>query len=172
MDPATSAPPERRPLAALDCHTAMLRRYLLTLGARPDRIGDLIQEAFVVSLQKGVEDQGRAAIASWLRGVVRNLLLRERRSAGARREVELAGEVWRERCADGDGDELVDAMRECIRQLPARGQAIVQRVYGDGDGRAAIGAEFGLVADGVKTALRRLRTALKECLERRLRGGA
>ena len=148
----------------------MLRRYLLTLGARPDRVDDLIQEAFVVSLQKAVEDRGRAAVGSWLRGVARNLLLRERRSAGARREVELAGEVWREQCGDGDGGELVHTLRECIRQLPPRGQAMVQRVYGDGVGRAPVGAEFGLVADGVKTALRRLRAALKACVERRRRG--
>ncbi len=50
----------------------MLRRYLQTLGARLDRIDDLVQETFVVALQK-LEDHDPWAVAAWLRGVARNL---------------------------------------------------------------------------------------------------
>src|SRR5204863_9783919 len=116
-----------------------------------------------------IEARGRVAVAVWLRGVARHLLLREWRSAAKRREVELCDRVWNEQCADGDGGDLVDALRECVRSLPARSRVMLQQAYGDGGGRAEIGRAFGLVADGVKTALRRLRSALKECLQRRLR---
>lgn len=147
----------------------MLRRYLRTVGVREDRIDDLIQEVFVTALQKPIEHRGDRAFGAWLRGVARNLVLRERRSVGARREVELGDEVWCEACGDDDGGELVDALRHCVRQLPARSRAMLQRVYGEGDGRRELGREFGLVTNGVKTALRRLRAALKDCMQRRLR---
>jgi RNA polymerase sigma-70 factor, ECF subfamily len=162
--PATVTPA----VAAFDVHLPMLRRYLQTLGVRPDRVDDLVQETLVVALQKQIEDRGAWAAAAWLRGVARNLLLRERRSAAQRREVELADEVWNEQCGDGDGGELVEALRECVRQLPARSRALLQQAYGEGGGRVELGRAFGLVADGVKTALRRLRAALKDCMHRRL----
>ncbi|MCA8977130.1 MAG: hypothetical protein KDC98_20575 [Planctomycetes bacterium] len=148
----------------------MLRRYLFTLGAGADRIDDLVQEVFVFALQRGVEDRGRPAVGAFLRGVAKNLMLRDRRSAARRREVELADEVWREECGDGDGEHRLDALARCVEALPARGRAMLQRVYADCAGRAALGAEFGMVPDGVKTALRRLRAGLWQCVQRRLRG--
>lgn len=147
----------------------MLRRYLRTLGARADRVDDLVQETFVVALQKQFEVRGDMGFAMWLRGVARHLLLREWRSAARSREVELCDRVWNEQCGDGDGEDLVDALRECVRKLPARSRVMLQQAYGEGDGRAELARAFGLVADGVKTALRRLRAALKDCMQRRLR---
>jgi RNA polymerase sigma-70 factor, ECF subfamily len=149
----------------------MLRRYLSTLGARPDNVDDLVQEVFVTTMTKRPEDRGPDALGAWLRGVAKNLLLRERRTAASRREVELADEVWREECDDGDGGELLDALQHCVGRLPGRSRAMLQSAYGEGAGRAGIGAEFGLQSDGVKTALRRLRAILRQCVERRLRGG-
>jgi len=157
---------------ALQPHGAMLRRYLFVLGARVDRLDDLVQEVFVLVLQKGLDDRGAVAVGAFLRGVAKNLLLRDRRSVGARREVELADEVWRGDCGDSDGNERIDALRGCIEALPERSRALLHRTYRDGLGRAAVAAELGLRLDGVKTALRRLRDGLRECVERRLRGGA
>ncbi len=148
----------------------MLRRYLYVLGARVDRIDDLVQEVFVVVLQKGFEDRGPAAIGAFLRAVAKNLLLRDRRSLAARREVELADGTWSSQCGDDDGSFRIDALRQCVETLPTKGRQMLQRCYGDDAGRAALGAEFGMVADGVKTALRRLRAALRACVERRMRG--
>tara|TARA_R110002072_G_scaffold162687_1_gene314778 strand:- start:1543 stop:2028 length:486 start_codon:yes stop_codon:yes gene_type:complete len=153
-------------------HAAMLRRYLHVLGAGADRVDDLLQEVFVVALHKLVDDRGAAAAASFLRGVAKNLLLRQRRSWAARREIVFGDEVWREQCNDGSGDRRVDALRSCIDGLPERSRELLRRCYADDAGRHELGDEFGLAVDGVKTALRRLRAALRECIERRIRGGS
>jgi RNA polymerase sigma-70 factor (ECF subfamily) len=149
----------------------MLRRYLYVLGAPVDRIDDLLQEVFVLVLRRGLEDRGAGPVGAFLRGVARNLLLRERRSVAARREVELADEVWRKQCEPDDGAARLVALRRCVDALPLRSRALLARCYGDGAGRGELGAEFGLAVDGVKTALRRLRAALRACIGRRLRGG-
>lgn len=156
--------------AELPPHTDLLRRYLYVLGAPLDRIDDLVQEVFVVALQKGLVDQGPTAVAAFLRGAAKNLLLRSRRSLAARREVELADEVWQQQCEAIDDDVRIAALRQCVAALPDRSRGLLQRCYGDGAGREALAAEFGLLAEGVKTSLRRLRAALRECVERRLRG--
>jgi len=147
----------------------MLRRYLITLGVAVDRVDDLVQDVFVIALEKWPAVRGNSGKAGWMRGVARNLFLRACRSAALRREVELADEVWHEECFEGDGDELVAALRVCVRGLPQRSQRMLQRAYGQGDGRAVLAREFRVTANGVKTALRRLRSALKQCMERRLR---
>ena len=154
-------------------HTGMLRRYLFVLGAGADRIDDLVQEVVVVALQKDVQDRGEGPVGAFLRRIAKNLVLRDRRSAAARREVELADEVWRAECRDdaGDGEVRLAALRACVAALPERSRNLLARCYGDGAGRSELGVEFGLLADGVKTALRRLRAALRECVDRRLRGG-
>ena len=148
----------------------MLRRYLYVLGARPDRLDDLVQEALVVALQCAgdVRDE-RGGVRAFLCGVAKNLLLRDRRSAVRRREVELADEVWRE---EPGVDARIDALRRCVAELPERSRHLLERTYRDGAGRAESARELGMRRDGVKTTLRRLRAALKACVERRLRGGA
>ena len=165
---ATTAPG----LPELAGHAGMLRRYLFVLGATADRLDDLVQEVFVVALQKRIEDRGHGPVAAFLRAVAKNLLLRERRDAGRQREVELADEVWQARCGGDDGEARLAALRECVAALPARGRQLLERCYGARAGRVGLGREFGLLPDGVKTALRRLRAALRECVQRRLRGEA
>lgn len=63
----------------------MLQRYLFVLGVRADRIDDLRQETFALALQKRIEDRGHGPVGAFLRGVAKHLVLRERRSAAARR---------------------------------------------------------------------------------------
>ena len=58
----------------------MLRRYLYVLGAHADRLDDLVQDAFVIALEKRPEDRGEAAFGAFLRAIGKNLVLRERAS--------------------------------------------------------------------------------------------
>lgn len=148
----------------------MLRRYLFVLGAAPDRLDDLVQDVFVTALEKSFEDRGPAATGGLLRAVARHLLLRARRSAAARREVELAHEAWCEDAAidgDEDGDGRVAALRACLDALPARCRQLLRGAYEDRLGRHELAARFGLRPGGVKTALRRVREALRQCVERK-----
>lgn len=154
--------------AALNAYTTMLRRYLYVLGADRNRVDDLIQEVFVLVLRKEPEQSDRRAFGAFLRGCAKNMLLRERRSAGACREVELADEVWQQttECQDA----RVEALRTCVDALPSRSRKLLESTYEDELSRSAIGQLFGMREDGIKTTLRRLRAGLRECVERRLRG--
>ena len=147
----------------------MLRRYVFVLGVRADRVDDVVQEVFVVALTKPFEDRGPDATGAFLRAIGKNLVLRERRSAAARREVELADAVWHEEPGD---DARIDALRQCVGELPERSRQLLEMTYGDGAGREDAARAMGMRGDGVKTALRRLRAALRACVERRLGGGA
>lgn len=177
-DTAAGARPATAGHEALVPHLAMVRRYLFVLGARAAAVDDLAQEAFAAALQLPFADRGSAAAGAFLRAVAKNMLLRERKSASARREVELGNEVWRARCGDGDGGsggdgtgtDRIAALRVCVEALPGRSRDLLAGAYEEGLGRRALAARSGLAVFGVKSALRRLRAALKACVERRLRG--
>lgn len=70
-------PPPVGAVPDLHGHAEMLRRYLYVLGARADRLDDLVQEVFAVALKKEVQDRGPAALGAFLRGVAKNMLLRD-----------------------------------------------------------------------------------------------
>jgi RNA polymerase sigma-70 factor (ECF subfamily) len=172
MDTAVHAGPRLLAAGDLAPRAGMLRRYLLVLGAPVDRLDDLVQEVFVLALQRPFEHRGDAAVGVLLRGIARNLLLRVRRSAAARREVELAHEVWCEDDGERDGDERLDALRACVEQLPPRSRALLDACYREQRGRDELARAFAMRPDGIKTALRRLRDGLRACVERRRGTGA
>jgi DNA-directed RNA polymerase specialized sigma24 family protein len=76
--------------------------------------------------------------------------------------------VWIARCGDGPGDDYTDALRACVEQLPERSRLLLRATYCEDKGRNAAGERCGLGRDGVKSALRRLRTFLHGCITRRL----
>jgi RNA polymerase sigma factor (sigma-70 family) len=168
--PSAAAPPSaaRRLPADLarivECHEQTLRRYLRVLGAGGD-LDDLVQETFLVLLQRDFVDEGPRPTAAFLRRTARHLFLRRHR--GLLPQVEAADLVWRQECGDDDGDGYVAALRACLQQLGARAARIVQASYQEELGREAIARELAMTADGVKTALRRIRSRLAECIERR-----
>jgi len=147
-------------------HARMVRRYLRVLGAAGADLDDLLQETFVVLLKREFEDRGGAAVATFLRTTARFLFLRRNRDALP--QVEAADAVWERRCGDDDGAGYLAALRACLATLGERARRIVQLGYDEDLGRASIAQQLGMTADGVKTALRRARDALRQCIERRL----
>lgn len=169
-----TAEPATAPQARLDAaagarlyarHAPALRRYLRVLGAGTD-LDDLLQATFLVLLQRGFVERGDAPTAAFLRTTARQLFLRRHRNLLP--QVEAADAVWARRCGEGDGSDYVDALRACLQQLGNRARTIVELCYGECRGRAEVAASLGMTADGVKTALRRIRSSLKHCIERRL----
>ena len=158
LDPAASA----RLYAA---HADGVRRYLRVLGAGGE-LDDLVQQTFVVLLERPFEQRSEAATAAFLRSTARHLFLR--RNRGLLPQVEAADEVWDRCCGDRDGQGYVDALRVCLQQLGGRARSMIELRYGHELGRDGVARALGMKPDGVKTALRRIRAALKACIERRL----
>lgn len=151
-------------------HRRALWRYLRVLGADASLADDLAQESFVVALRReGFDASDPAAVFVFLRTTARHLWLKSQHRRGDEPAVLEADAVWNDTCGDGDGDGegYLAALRECMKQLPPRSRELLQATYGEAAGRAATATRFALSADGVKSALRRLRTFLHDCITRR-----
>src|SRR5262245_2740678 len=168
--------PERRdevrePRDALSAATRRVARYLRFLGCERESIDDLTQETLLAAVGTFADS---APPLPWLLTVARNALRMHLRRRGRRREVadlDRLHELWIEQARDDGGDAQRAALRECLRRLPARSRALVDLRYRDGMSRDDIAARLGLRAQGVKSLLQRVRSALGDCIRRRLGGG-
>jgi RNA polymerase sigma-70 factor (ECF subfamily) len=170
----TAATADRRAeMAALvHTHQAGVWRYLRFLGCDPTDADDLAQETFLAVFREGFEQCSPAQTAAYLRKVARNRLLmarRRRRNAPPAVDFEAAEAVWaRVAGEDGLSDYLV-ALDECLEvAVTPRARRALELQYHDRASRAEIAANLNLAVEGVKTLLRRARSALRDCVERKL----
>jgi len=175
---ATAADPQRRAPSDLDAealvrrHQQGLWRYLRALGAPPELAEDVMQDAFLVALQRLDVDGGDAAVAAFLRRTARHLFLRRRRDLGRREQilVEVADRLWQRHAADDGGEEWIAALRACVQRLSGRARAAIDHFYGEDRGRDGTAAVLGMQPNGVRTLLQRTRALLRACIEQRLGG--
>jgi RNA polymerase sigma-70 factor (ECF subfamily) len=159
-------------------HQAALYRYARYLGSEPADAEDLVQETFLVACRKGQVPEDVNAAAAWLRGVLRNRFLEFCRHRG--RDPALLDAEGLEACEhffqdrflrDGDGFEYLQALQECLEQLPARQREAIDMRYWQRAGRAEMAQRLGIGEDGVKMLLRRIREALAKCVSGKLEVG-
>jgi RNA polymerase sigma-70 factor (ECF subfamily) len=151
-------------------HQAEVWRYLRYLGASPELADDLTQETFLQLLRAPYQEQGRGARSAWLRTVARNFWLKSLRRPAHLGEDELAAAdaAWTGFARQDGGAEHLAALRLCIDELDGRARQAVRMQYEERRGREQLAAALGLSPDGVKSLMRRLRTALRACVERRI----
>lgn len=161
--------PDRDVTALVREHQAEVWRYLRFLGAPPELADDLTQETFLQLLRAPFEDRGRAALVGWLRTVARNLYRKTfRQPPWQDAELESIEAAWTGFARDDGGGAHLDALRTCVDELDGRARTAVRLHYEERRSRHDIGKALGLSPDGTKSLLRRVRTALRACVERRI----
>lgn len=153
-------------------HQADIWRYLRFLGCDGAEAEDLTQETFLAVLRVPFEQRSTKETAGYLRKIARNQMLMLRRREGrepALTELTAAENVWAGATTDGSLNRHLEALKDCLRTVVApKAREAVAMHYSDGDSREKIAAALKMTVDGVKTLLRRTRTTLRECVERRL----
>ncbi|MCR9248705.1 MAG: sigma-70 family RNA polymerase sigma factor [bacterium] len=154
-------------------HVRDVWRFLRLLGCAADEADELTQDSFVVALQKGTGDRNPHEVAAFLRRTARHLFLRTRQRDHRRAQL-LAQRTERllDRAAAeqgaSNGDAKVAALRQCLAELSERPRRIVELFYAEQRSRRDIATTLGLQETGVKTALQRIRTTLRDCLTRKM----
>ena len=170
----TAATADRRAeMAALvQTHQRGVWRYLRLLGCDAAEADDLTQETFLAVWREGFEQRSPAQSAAYLRKAARNRLLmarRKERNAPGAADIEAGEAVWARVADDRGMNDYLDALSDCLDSaVTSRVRRALELQYRDRASRAEIAAELSLAVEGVKTLLRRARSALRDCVERRL----
>ena len=160
------------PVELVQQYQAGLWRYLRAMGCDAAAAEDLVQDTFVTVLRTEIEDQGEAALASYLRTVARNLFIsRQRREKRVKSvaEIEEIDTRWSEWAGDSHGDELVDALKECLQRLSERARQALQLRFRDRRSRIDIAQQLNLSEHGAKNLMQRAKHQLKDCIETKIK---
>lgn len=158
-------------------HQGTVYRYLKYLGADPDEADDMLQETFLTAYSsKNFPMDGNPTIeAAWLRGTARNLLYqlfrknKQLRDAASAQSIAAREEVWTDEFVQEDqGFKYIEALQTCLEQLPPKQTEALDLRYKKKTSREEMAHILEMTGDGVKSLLRRIRTALRNCIESRL----
>jgi RNA polymerase sigma-70 factor (ECF subfamily) len=133
---------------------------------------DVLQDIAVTLLRKFPEYDPARPFIAWAMGIAKIGILtmrRDRARAAARfsREtIESLAEVWEELLPKVD--ERREALGECLRLVSGRNRELVTLRYEQELEPQQIAGRLNLSPGAVRIALMRVRTALQECIERRL----
>lgn len=134
---------------------------------------DILQEVWLRLAEAAERDEPIDDAAKWCRGVARNLILhhwRSRRTAKVVADSELLDIVEQALTEHHDyWDERRQALLECIDRLPEKSKQLLQMKYDQGLSFALMAERLHRSLDSLKMALCRVRNALADCAEQRLR---
>lgn len=170
MEAIVTEPQSLSPSELIRQHQTGLWRYLRFLGCSAHEAEDLVQETFLSVLRQSFEQRSSTETAAYLRTVAKNLFLMAMRKADrapAFCDLELADTVWAEFAQQDGGQRHLDLLRDCLEALPQKSRQAINLRYRDEQSREEMAVSLEMTLDGVKSLLRRIRTSLRECVQRK-----
>jgi RNA polymerase sigma-70 factor (ECF subfamily) len=157
-------------------HQAGLRAYVRSLGVQDIWVDDLAQEAFLVAYRRYGDFRSGADYGKWLRGIARHLVANERRKEGWRSRLvhERITDLLLEVSTAEDPEpapvfgQLAATMEDCVQQLAPHSRELLERRYAQAENASALARRFSTSAEAIRQSLRRIRLAVKECVERKV----
>jgi RNA polymerase sigma-70 factor, ECF subfamily len=147
-------------------------QYVASLIRDHWAVRDILQNTSMAVLRKFSEYDPSRPFLPWALGVAKFEILGHRRDAARDRMVfdsaflEHYTQTWAQ-VAPRINDEA-SALRDCVSELKGRPRTIIMLRYADGQTSETIAAELKLSAANVRTILKRVREALKQCVEKRM----
>ena len=143
----------------------------------PHLVDEITHETFVFAFRRIDGFKPGTAFRAWLRAIATNKIFaeierhcREERNRLAyveQRELEMSSHEARHT----DAREL-DALHDCLAQVPENLRTMLTLKYHDGSSSAEIARRFERTLAWVRTSLCRLRQQLRQCIEKRLNPGS
>ena len=159
------------PARLIEQHQAGVWRYLRVLGCEPSLADDLTQETFLAVLQSSFQDISPTATSGYLRRTAHNLFVSHQRRSGkviATGDIELLDRTWSRWAGEDNGEEALDALRDCLNGLGERARRALDLRFRDQQSRATIAADLQLTEDGARNLLQRAKHQLRECIDGKL----
>jgi RNA polymerase sigma-70 factor (ECF subfamily) len=155
-------------------HRTALYGYIFACVRNHDAAEDILQNVSVAVTESIDQLKNETGFFPWAREIARRRILAYRRSS--RREQPCDPELVQRLAEASDrveqarsGSSHQAALRECLEGLPPQSRRlIVMRYDGSVDRIEDLAIQFGRSVQGIYAQLKRIKAALRECVERRL----
>lgn len=146
--------------------------YITAVVGDPHTADDVLQDVAVALLRTFPEYDPARPFIAWAMGIAKMQILSSRRDR-ARAAARLGDATATTLASDWEAllpeaDARGRALAACVERLDRRGRELVALRYRDALEPQAIAARLGTTSGAVRTALARLRSALHDCIGRRL----
>lgn len=166
-----------------DAFAALIERYQRTLYyfvvgkvADDTEAKDIVQKSFVAAFQNLADFRVGESFFAWLKGIALNHCRNEWRRCQS--QARLAGRLLDEKRAElelasfdarhDDSDRRIAALRQCLEELSADEQSVIEMRFVQELPLAAIGEQVNRGAEAVRLFLYRARQRLADCVRKRL----
>jgi RNA polymerase sigma-70 factor (ECF subfamily) len=156
--------------------TRVLVGWLVLLTGSREVADELFQDVCLEAWRVRARFRPDADFGAWVRGIARNVVMREWRRRGRRRAQPWSPEVmnamavtWDRTQEQETADERAGALTACLDQLDPGHRSLLRTIYFDGVSHASVAADAGRTPEAMKMLVYRLRNKLRECIRRRLR---
>jgi len=156
--------------AIVERYQEMVWRYLRVLGCRPARADDLTQETFLAFLKRPFRELSPQATAAYLRRIAYHRFISDCRRRGrivATEPLQQIDHLWIRWTRDGDADELLDHLHDCLKHLSDRARRALELRFSEDASRRDIARELNLSEHGARNLMQRAKQKLRECIERK-----
>jgi RNA polymerase sigma-70 factor (ECF subfamily) len=154
-----------------------IRAFLGRYSRNDDIVDDLSQDVFLTAYTALSTYEGRSPLSTWLFGIARHraqTFLRDEQKRGRRylSGLDRALAEWRIGLLEEDageeraGERRIAALVECVKQLPKKSSRMISMHYFERMRTAEIARVIGRKGGAVRMALMRIRSALRNCVER------
>jgi RNA polymerase sigma-70 factor (ECF subfamily) len=147
-----------------------VRAYIAGMGVFPQDVDDIAQDVYMEFYRNMEKTPADVPIEAWLKGIARNLCRNHfRRSARRDRlhDQAIAEILARTQSASDrllDESDLGAALERCFQKLGEESRRMLVMRYADEMSSSAIAQAMGSTAEAVRSALYRVRGALKDCV--------
>jgi RNA polymerase sigma-70 factor (ECF subfamily) len=155
-------------------HRPALLGYLLACVHNHADAEDLFQDVAVVVVRSLGRLRSEDEFLCWAREIARRRVLAHFRTAGRQRAVDpelvqRLAEAAERLEAVQPASERHEALRACLETLPERSRRLIGLRYDQpADGAEGLARLFGLSVQAVYALVKRIKSALRACVERRL----
>ncbi|MFH1226311.1 MAG: sigma-70 family RNA polymerase sigma factor [Planctomycetota bacterium] len=156
--------------AVVNEHQDALFHFALFLSRDYTLAEDIAQETFLIACRKLVQEKPEGDVGKWLRGIARNVHLRQkaRKAVFALDEniLEMAENFWVAKTESGHAESpYTTALVDCIKLLSDSDRKMIELRYSQNPGREELSKALDISVSALETRLKRAKKQLKECVE-------
>lgn len=159
-------------------HQSRVRAFIRSMGVETHAVDDIAQEAFLIAYRELDRFDSSLDFGYWLNGIARNIIRNESRKKYRQNRImdeklsHFLIEEFEQQYEPShyEGDE-VQALRDCINQLPEKSQNLVSKKYTQGENAKTISEHFEMTSTAVRLALMRIREKLRHCVDMKVKHG-
>lgn len=160
----------------LTTHQGDIRAFVISLLPGSSDVEDVVQETNLVLWNKRHTFELGTNFAAWAfttaRYQVMKYRLRQKRDGRVMFSDELIDTLAEMSPPATPNNEYLLALEECLRRLNPKQRGLISSRYSPGMSLRKQAEESGTTAVSLRVALMRLRAGLRQCVERKIEGGA